>query len=390
MFDLKINHVAIFPLPAPEKKKLTSKLWWNLKSLADSFVDWCVQDIIHLNQNFDLQWISPVSERNRGSTEIQTCQCNMTQTSWWTNDRKQMSHCDVDLRQVNKSMIDWISKNVVKLWAGQLFGLLTNMARNLSRAGPGSFVLMTQNNWSRLLWQVPQCSQFHEQTAWLQWGIRQQSERPKACQDHESKFSWLSPNDVAPSFLVMWTNSSCVLVAVCQMRNFWLNNWLLASWQRGLGSQWHDKSVAQVKMRKHRDSAFECGIVWWIRQFHSKLLTTQPSFVAFLVTRAFSVVKCAILFQHSYHSLDMTAFKCCLHEFSFSFSWCIVNGCLLLFFLLVSFKFLSSLQLMQMSRAQGVTQIASTFCTAAKNHILIELFESNSFRDNALSDNPST
>jgi len=71
--------------------------------------------IIHLNLNFDLQWISSVSERNRGSKEIQTSQCNMTQNSWWTNDRKQMSHCDVDLRQVNKSMIDWFSKNVAKL-----------------------------------------------------------------------------------------------------------------------------------------------------------------------------------------------------------------------------------------------------------------------------------
>jgi len=26
--------------------------------------------VIHLNLNFDLQWISPVSERNRGSKEI--------------------------------------------------------------------------------------------------------------------------------------------------------------------------------------------------------------------------------------------------------------------------------------------------------------------------------
>jgi len=46
-------------------------------------------------------------------------------------------------------------------------------------------------------------------------------------------------------------------------------------------------------------------------------------------------------------------------QLSMSFQWCIVNGCLLLFFLLVSFEFLSSLQLMQMSRAQGLTQIAS-------------------------------
>jgi len=111
------------------------------------------------------------------------------------------------------------------------------------------------------------------------------------------------------------------------MRNFWFDDWSLASWQMGLWSSWRDKSVAQVEMRRHCDSAFECGIVWWIRQFHNKLLTTQPSFVSFLVTRAFNVGWCVILFQHSCHALDVNAFECCLHEFSVFFSWCQWETC---------------------------------------------------------------
>jgi len=221
------------------------------------FVEWCVQEIIHLNFNFDLQWISPVSERNRGSNELKI-------------SRQHDSGFLVDQWQkVDVTLWCWFEKSQQKHnWL-----VVQACGQALSR----SAVYSANQHGEELeqvwpdLWSQHEtieadcCDKFRNVLSFIS-KLHCCNETPDnnwRGSKHariESKFSWLSPSDVTLCFAVMLTNSSCVLVAMCQIRKFSLNDWSLASWQMGLRSSWSDKHVAQVKMGRCCDSAFECGI----------------------------------------------------------------------------------------------------------------------------------
>jgi len=81
VFDLKMNCVS-----GHQKKEVDIEIATQLEVTCRQacFADLCVQDIIHLNLNFDLQWISPVSERNKGSKVTWTSQGSMASNLWWT------------------------------------------------------------------------------------------------------------------------------------------------------------------------------------------------------------------------------------------------------------------------------------------------------------------